>query len=115
MIRCLQFASRAVRGRPAQLLGIDLEAIMQASEHEQVETQLLAFVRKLERNYYDWRVVHLHLSALKPRNRRDYQLRIAAREFDGLVRKFKSELFQVSNGDIFFMVSTPPRARKGKP
>jgi hypothetical protein len=76
---------------------------MQASEHEQVETQLLAFVRKLERNYYDWRVVHLHLSALKPRNRRDYQLRIAAREFDGLVRKFKSELFQVSNGDIFFI------------
>jgi hypothetical protein len=76
---------------------------MQASEHEQVETQLLAFVRKLERNYYDWRVVHLHLSALRPRNRRDYQLRIAAREFDGLVRKFKSELFQVSNGDIFFI------------
>ena len=76
---------------------------MQASEHDQVETQLLAFVRKLERNYYDWRVVHLHLSGLKPRNRRDYHLRIAAREFDGLVRKFKSELFQVSNGDIFFI------------
>jgi hypothetical protein len=76
---------------------------MQASEHDQVETQLLAFVRKLERNYYDWRVVHLHLSGLKPRNRRDYQLRIAAREFDGLVRKFKSELFQASNGDIFFI------------
>ena len=76
---------------------------MQASEHDQVETQLLAFVRKLERNYYDWRVVHLHLSGLRPRNRRDYQLRIAAREFDGLVRKFKSELFQASNGDIFFI------------
>jgi hypothetical protein len=76
---------------------------MQASEHEQVETQLLAFVRKLERNYYDWRVVHLHLSALKPRNRRDYQLRIAARDFDGLVRNFKSELFQISNGDILFI------------
>jgi hypothetical protein len=76
---------------------------MQASEREQVETQLLAFVRKLERNYYDWRAVHLHLSALRPRNRRDYQLRIAAREFDGLVRKFKSELFQIANGDIFFV------------
>jgi hypothetical protein len=76
---------------------------MQASEHDQVETQLRSFVRRLERNYYDWRAVHLHLSALKPHNRRDYQLRIAAREFDGLLRKFKSELFQISNGDIFLI------------
>ena len=76
---------------------------MQPSEHDQVETQLLSFVRKLERDYSDWRVVHLHLSGLKPRNRRDYQLRIAAREFDALIRKFKSELFQVSNGDVFFI------------
>jgi hypothetical protein len=79
------------------------EAIMQASEHDQVEPQLLAYVRQLERNYYDWRVVHLHLSCLKPHNRRDYQLRIAAREFDGLLKKHKSELFQISSGDIFFL------------
>jgi hypothetical protein len=90
-------------GAAARLWGTTFEAIMQASEHDQVETQLLAFVRKLERNNYDWRVVHLHLSGLRPRNRRDYQLRIAAREFDGLVRTFKSELFQLGNGDIFFV------------
>ena len=76
---------------------------MQASEHDQVETQLLAFVRRLERNHDDWRAVHLHLSGLKPHNRRDYQLSIAAREFDRLLRKFKSELFQLSNGDIFLI------------
>jgi hypothetical protein len=76
---------------------------MQASEHHDVESQLLAYVRQLERNYYDWRATHLHLSCLKPHNRRDYQLRIAAREFDGLLKKFKSELFQASNGDIFFL------------
>jgi hypothetical protein len=76
---------------------------MQASEHHTVESQLLAYVRQLERNYYEWRAVHLHLSCLKPHNRRDYQLRIAAREFDGLLKKFKSELFQASNGDIFFL------------
>ena len=75
---------------------------MQASEHDQVESQLLAYVRRLERDH-DWRVVHLHLSALKPHNRRDYQLRIAAREFEGLLGKLKSELFQASNGDIFFL------------
>jgi hypothetical protein len=76
---------------------------MQASELPAVESQLLAYVRQLERNYYDWRATHLHLSCLKPHNRRDYQLRIAAREFDGLLKKFKSELFQAGNGDIFFL------------
>jgi hypothetical protein len=76
---------------------------MQASEHEPVESQVLAYVRRLERNYFGWRAVHLHLSCLKPHNRRDYQLRIAAREFDGLLKKLKSELFQASNGDIFFL------------
>lgn len=77
---------------------------MQApSERDPVESQLLAYVRRLERNYYDWRVVQLHLSRLKAQNRRDYQLRIAASEFDGLLRKFNSELFQLRNGDIFFV------------
>ena len=76
---------------------------MQPPEHDQVESQLLAYVRQLERNYYDWRAVHLHLSCLKPHNRRDYQLRIAAREFDGLLKKHKSELFQISSGDVFFL------------
>ena len=37
---------------------------MQESERDQVETQLLAFVRRLERNYFHWRAVHLHLSKL---------------------------------------------------
>jgi hypothetical protein len=43
---------------------------MQPSEHRDVESQLLAYVRQLERNYYDWRATHLHLSCLKPHNRR---------------------------------------------
>jgi hypothetical protein len=76
---------------------------MQASEHDQVESQLLRYVRQLERNYFGWRAVHLHLSCLKAHNRRDYQLRIAAREFDGLLKKLKSELFQIGSGDIFFL------------
>ena len=80
---------------------------MQASsERGPVETQLLAYVKRLERNYYDWRAVHLHLSQLKAQNRRDYQLRVAASEFDGLLRRFNSELFQLSNGDIVFLWHT---------
>jgi len=77
---------------------------MQASsEHGPAETQLLAYVKRLERNYYDWRAVHLHLSQLKAQNRRDYQLRVAASEFDGLLRQFNSELFQLGNGDVVYL------------
>ena len=77
---------------------------MQASsERGPVETQLLAYVKRLERNYFDWRAVHLHLSQLKAQNRRDYQLRVAASEFDGLLRRFNSELFLLRNGDIVFL------------
>jgi EAL domain-containing protein (putative c-di-GMP-specific phosphodiesterase class I) len=76
---------------------------MQApSTRGQVESQLLAHVKRLERNYFEWRVVHLHLSQLQAHNRRHYQLKLAASEFDGPLRRLKSELFQLSNGDIFF-------------
>jgi hypothetical protein len=68
-----------------------------------VASQLLEYVKQLERNPYDWRAVHLHLSKLRAQNRRHYQLRVAASEFDGLLRKFKSELFQLCNGDIVFL------------
>ena len=72
-------------------------------ERDQVESQLLAYIKRLERNYYEWRAVHLHLSQLKPHNRRHYQLRIAASEFDGLLRRFSGELFQLHNGDIVYL------------
>jgi EAL domain-containing protein (putative c-di-GMP-specific phosphodiesterase class I) len=79
-------------------------AIMhEPTEHASTERQLLELVRRLERNVYGWRAVHLHLSELKPHNRRDYQLRIAASEFDPLLRRFNSELFQLANGDIVYL------------
>ncbi len=74
-------------------------------------------MRRLERNYFDWRAVHLHLSQLKAQNRRDYQLRVAASEFDGLLRRFNSELFLLRNGDIVYPVARrqPERRRSGGP
>jgi len=82
----------------------DFETTMQApQEANQVHAQLIDFVRRLERNPYGWRAVHLHLSQLRPHHRRDYQLRIAASEFDRLLRRLRSELFQLANGDIVFL------------
>jgi EAL domain-containing protein (putative c-di-GMP-specific phosphodiesterase class I) len=71
-------------------------------EVDQVHAQLIDFVRRLERNPFGWRAVHLHLSQLKAHHRRDYQLRVAASEFDRLLRRLRSELFQLANGDIVF-------------
>lgn len=77
-----------------------MQAILEGREFD---SDLLAFVGRLERNFYGWRAVHLHLSQLKPHNRRDYQLRIAAREFDGLLCQYTSELFQLPSGDLVFL------------
>jgi EAL domain-containing protein (putative c-di-GMP-specific phosphodiesterase class I) len=76
--------------------------MQESSARGEVERQLLAHVKHLERNYFEWQVVHLHLSQLQAHNRRHYQLKLAASEFDSLLRRLKSELFQLSNGDIFF-------------
>lgn len=74
-----------------------------ASEGGGSASDLLAFVRRLERNFYGWRAVHLRLSQLKAHNRRDFQLRIAASEFDDLLRRYASELFQLPGGDMVFL------------
>ena len=72
-------------------------------EPGQVENQLLTYVRGLEGNLHGWRAIHLRLSQLKPHNRRGFQLHMAAGEFDKLLQQFKSELFQLASGDIFFL------------
>lgn len=77
---------------------------MQASAGRgEVEAQLLDYVRQLERSFEGWRAVHVHLSRLKADNRRDYLLRIAASEFSVLLRRFEGELFQLRNGDLFYL------------
>lgn len=70
------------------------------SDSDVVVAQMLDYVRRLERNSYGWRAAHLHLSKLQARNRRDFQLRIAANEFDPLLRQHRGELFQLGDGDI---------------
>lgn len=80
------------------------EMVMQASSEGKVAiAQLLDYVRRLERNSYGWRVAHLHLSGLKAHNRRDFHLRIAANEFDYLLRRQQGELFQLANGDLVYL------------
>ena len=64
------------------------------------EAQLLDYVHQLERSFCAWRAAYLHLSRLRPNNRRDYQLRVAASEFEPLLQRHQGQLFRLTDGDI---------------
>ena len=64
---------------------------------------LLDFVQRLERHREDRRAVHIHLSKLKPQNRRDHHLRIAENTFDDLTKQLDGQVFGMHNGDIVFI------------
>ncbi len=83
--------------------------MQQAQAANRAADGLHAFVHGLERNHYGWQAVHLHLSLLKPQNRRDYQLKVAASEFDALLRRYRSERFQLGNGDVLFIWESSER------
>ena len=51
--------------------------------------------------------VHLHLSRLRPQNRQDGYLRVAARMLEPMVGAYRGQLFQLSNDDIMFLVNQP--------
>ncbi|MBY0429372.1 MAG: hypothetical protein K2Q32_09160 [Alphaproteobacteria bacterium] len=55
-------------------------------------------------NFRDGRVaVHVHFSKLQHHNRRDHYLRIAADNFENNVKSFAGHIFQLSNGDLFYL------------
>jgi EAL domain-containing protein (putative c-di-GMP-specific phosphodiesterase class I) len=86
--------------------GTNVQANLQTNRHPSparpryVEAELLDFIKRLERNSYEWRAAHIQLSNLRPRNRRDYQIRIAASEFEAFLGKTPSQLFWLRNGDL---------------
>lgn len=64
------------------------------------EARLLDTLHRIQRNPYEWRAAYLHLSRLRPQNRREYKLRVAAGEFEPLLRRFEGEVHRLSDGDI---------------
>ena len=67
------------------------------------ENLLLDYVRRLEKHKAGRKVVHLHLSELRPFNRRDQHIRIAARNFEPLIADMSGQLFILKNSDLFFI------------
>jgi hypothetical protein len=67
------------------------------------ENLLLDYVRRLEKHKAGRKVVHLHLSGLRPFNRRDQHIRTAASNFDPLISDMVGQMFILKNADLFFV------------
>ncbi len=68
-----------------------------------VESQLLDYTRRLGRHPLGRRAIVIHLSRLRPDNRRAHHIRIAANTFEALVKQFNGRIFLLLNADIVFV------------
>ena len=67
------------------------------------ENLLLDYVHRLEQHKSGRTVVHIHLSELRPFNRREHHVRAAADNFDPYIESLDGQLFVLKNADIFFI------------
>ncbi len=75
------------------------------------ENLLLDYIRRLEKHREDRKAVHLHLSLLRPGNRRDQHIRAAVDNFEPLVKDMHGQVFTVKNADIFFIYKSTAHHR----
>jgi len=68
------------------------------------EELLLDYAERLGRHLPGRRAIHLHLSQLKPHNRRPHHVRVAASSFDGLIQRHEGQCFTMANRDIVVVV-----------
>jgi hypothetical protein len=61
------------------------------------------YAERLARFTEDRLAVHIHISKLPARNRRDHHIRIAATTFESLVKPLDGRIFVLSNSDIVFV------------
>ena len=75
------------------------------------ENLFLDYVHRLERHKEGRRAVHLHLSGLRPFNRRSQHIRTAANSFETLIKEVMGQLFVLKGWDLVFMYKgeTQPR------
>jgi EAL domain-containing protein (putative c-di-GMP-specific phosphodiesterase class I) len=68
------------------------------------EYLLLDYAQRLDRHRDGRRAVHVHLSRLKPQNRREHHVRIAVNTLDDFVTTHEGAIFQLGNNDLVFVV-----------
>ena len=70
------------------------------------ETLFYDYIRRLEHHRQGREMVHLKLSGLRPFNRRDHHIRVAADAFDGMIKELMGQIFVFKNADIIFIFKT---------
>ena len=71
------------------------------------EYLLLDYMRRLGRNVEGRMAVQIHLSRLRPRNRHDHHIRIAAATFEEMVQNYEGQIFTLGNSDLFYISKDP--------
>lgn len=67
------------------------------------ESAVIEYLQRIGRIRDGRRAVHIHLSKLRPYNRREQHVRIATNTFENLVRLHDGQLFTLSNADLLFV------------
>lgn len=66
-------------------------------------TLLLDYLRELDKHRDGRKAVQIFISRLKPLNRRDHHVRMAATNFEGLAKDRQGQIFGLDNGDLLFI------------
>ncbi len=72
------------------------------------ETLLLNRLRSLNSGHKGYYVVHMHLSRLRPGNRKPHFIKIATRNFEDLLANFNVTLYKLSTDDIVLLCRDVP-------
>lgn len=81
-----------------------------ASTHLQSqESLLLDYVHRLEKLKKGRRAVHIHISRLRPYNRRDNHLQSAINTFDPIVKALNGQIFLLKNTDLILVYKDAAR------
>lgn len=74
------------------------------------EELLVDYAERLRKHLPGRRAVHIHLSKLKPHNRREHHIRIAASSFNGLVQRHEGQIFILKNCDLVVVLKNAKSA-----
>jgi EAL domain-containing protein (putative c-di-GMP-specific phosphodiesterase class I) len=67
------------------------------------EYRLYEYLQRLSRNLEGRRAIQIHLSRLRPYNRKEHHVRIAFATFESMMANFEGQAFSLSNADIFYV------------
>ena len=67
------------------------------------EYLLLDYLQRLGRSVDGRMAVHIHLSKLRPQNRKEHHIRIAATTFEGLSQLYDGQVFTLGSSDLIFI------------